>query len=490
MSRTAGRFRRGVRGVPAMLRRAAGPLMVAAVVVLIGVPVGAQEKLDAPAGSEQDEFNKLQARRIWTAFADARPYSPYVGIPGEFRAGAPFARSYIDSTPGRSECFAALFYFGEELEEVSQLSGYTNPFYVRTNYPDVGSGTEGEVAPLGPGGPHTRTKNPSRTECNSVAASGAGGDGAFLDGGFAKTSTSFNRDDLVVDEVVSRGQGVQIGDVKVGSFESFLKVEFRLGAEPVVSYRMTLAGVEAGGKQVVGVGDQGIVLSGENVVARDLIDQFNAQAAEHGKALEDKALAGSLALVQPKVAKDSDGGITVMTSVVEVKSNNQLRKNTVGDNLGVRLGLAEVYAVLDRLADPSELLIGLEPPSIESPPSDLIAPSESPALVSPLPAEASFSGDSGLAGGLSGGFSVGGLGAGPSADFGLGSEEALGIPAPPEASSASSPAFTTTPPGPSSLALAAPAATAKDLANGFLGGVLVLLTALVGVGALTLKNLA
>src|SRR5438552_3585429 len=165
-----------------------------AALMLAAVVLGAVPAQGAPA---DDEFFRLAARRNWLSYADARPVSPYFGIPGELRPGAPFARSYIDASPGRSECFASLYYPDEVLEE-------------------------------------------------------------GLDG------------------------------------------------EPVISYAMTIAGLENSGQPVVGVGAKGIILAGQQVAGRDFIDQFNTEVAKAGATFKDKAWSDSIQLVAPSVEKDGD----------------------------------------------------------------------------------------------------------------------------------------------------------------------------------------
>ena len=166
-----------------------------------------------------EEFFKLAGTRNWLSFADARPVSPFFGIPGELRPGAPFARSYLDASPGRSECFASLYYPDEVVEEgVLQTTGhYENRTMARSQNPDVGRGTKQEVAPFGMAGPHATTENPTRTECFSEATSAvtpAPGE-LMVDGGFARTHAVFDGDKLLTDEAISRVAGVQAGPVRI-----------------------------------------------------------------------------------------------------------------------------------------------------------------------------------------------------------------------------------------------------------------------------------
>jgi hypothetical protein len=182
-----------------------------------------------------EEFFELAGRRNWLSFADARPVSPFFGIPGELRPGAPFARSYLDASPGRSECFAALYYPDEVIEEgVLQTTGhYENRTMARSNNPDLGRGAKQEVAPLGMAGPHATTNNPTRTECSSEATSAitpAPGE-VMADGGFAQTHSVFDGDKVLTNEAVSRVTGVQVGPIRIASMETRLKLENVLDGE-------------------------------------------------------------------------------------------------------------------------------------------------------------------------------------------------------------------------------------------------------------------
>ena len=300
-----------------------------------------------------EEFFKLAGTRNWLSFADARPVSPFFGIPGELRPSVPFARSYLDASPGRSECFAALYYPDEVVEEgVLQTTGhYENRTMARTNNPDVGAGTKKEVAPFGMAGPHATTNNPTRTECSSEATSAvtpAPGE-AMVDGGFAQTHAVFDGDKTLTDEAVSRVTGVTAGPLRIASMESRIKLEYILEGEPVISYSMTIAGIENDGKPFAGLGAQGITLAGQKVAGRELIDQFNAEVAKNGGALKEKAWADYIQLVTPVVQKDEDGGVHVTGPALEVGQVNTTRQGQGGSHFGLRLGYASAYAILNSL---------------------------------------------------------------------------------------------------------------------------------------------
>jgi hypothetical protein len=300
-----------------------------------------------------EEFFKLAGRRNWLSFADARPVSPFAGIPGELRPTAPFARSYLDASPGRSECFASLYYPDEVVEEgILQTTGqYENRTLARSQNPDVGRGTKQEVAPFGMAGPHATTDNPTRTECISEATSAvtpAPGE-LMVDGGYARTHAVFDGDKLLTDEAVSRVTGVTVGPVRIAVMETKLKLEYPLDGEPKISYAMTIAGVENAGEPVAAFGGAGITLAGQQVAGRDVIDQFNAEVAKGGAALKEQAWSNYIRLVAPTTSKDDDGGVHATGPAIEIGQVNTGRQGQGGSHFGVRLGYASAYAILNSL---------------------------------------------------------------------------------------------------------------------------------------------
>ncbi len=495
------------------LRRVSAAGLALAIMGLGSLPASGEEAADPPAaaasGDDDAAFHELAARRNWLTFADARPVSPFFGIPGELKPTTPFARSWLDASPGRSECFAALYYPDEVVEEgVLQTTGrYSNPTMNRTNNPDVGNGTKSEFAPFGMPGPHASTNNPSRTECISEAVSGVGaGDGqgqVLVDGGFARTHAVFDGDALITDYAVARVQGVIAGPIRIHNLETVIKLEYHLDGEPVISYAMTIAGVEANGQPVANLGGNGLVLAGQQVVARDLIDQFNTEVAKAGATFKEQAVADYLRLVTPTVEKDSDGGVTVTAPAVEIGQTNTSRAGQGGDHFGVRLGYATVYALLNSLEE-----FNLEPPSLEDGlvPGDLSDPGtggSSPTPDNSLLTGASPAADLGTAGagpglldasaGLGGGYSSGSSGLGSdlgsaAGDLGAATEAALpstdtgttglGVAANPASGQTAS----------AQLAAAESARAAKNTANGLLGGILVLVGALVWVGGMAVAG--
>jgi hypothetical protein len=451
-----------------------------------------------------EEFFKLAGKRNWLSFADARPVSPFFGIPGELRPGAPFARSYLDASPGRSECFAALYYPDEVVEEgVLQTTGhYENRTMARTNNPDVGAGTKKEVAPFGMAGPHATTNNPTRTACSSEATSAvtpAPGE-LMVDGGFAQTHAVFDGDKNLTDEAVSRVAGVTVGPLRIAVLETKLKLEYLLDGEPTITYAMTIAGVENAGQPVAGFGGAGITLAGQKVAGRELIDQFNAEVAKNGAALQEKAWADHVTLVAPTTSKDNDGGVHAAGPALEIGQVNTTRQNQGGSHFGVRFGYASAYAILNSL----EGLV----PDAGGVPDDLSSPS-GPGSGSPL--EGQFGNDAstgadlgaappsttanasalGVSTGLDTGSGMagsGGYGGGASLGTGVADTSAT---AGADQSAAAAPAADatgallgggTSPAGGTATAQLAAAESrraAKNTANGLLGGILLLLGSMV-----------
>ncbi len=449
-----------------------------------------------------EEFFKLAGKRNWLSFADARPVSPFFGIPGELRPGVPFARSYLDASPGRSECFAALYYPDEVVEEgvLGTTGHYENRTMARTNNPDVGAGTKKEVAPFGMAGPHAFTENPTRTECFSEATSAVTPTPEVMaDGGFARTHAVFDGDKLLTDEATSRVTGVTAGPIKIASMETYLKLEYILDAEPVITYKVTIAGVSNGAESLVGVGDQGITLAGQKVAGREVIDQFNSEVAKAGATFKDQAFADHIQIVSPVVQKDDDGGVHVTGPALEIGQVNTGRQGQGGSHFGVRLGYASVYALLNSLEGlvpdaggiPSDLAGGES--GLGSPLESQFGP-DAEGTASPLDPGASSTTASAGAFGVSAGLDTGsgsGLGSGGygSASTGSGSGVA-DASATTGADQAAAPAAEEGLPllgdgtqagatASAQLAAAESRRAARNTANGLLGGILLLVGSMV-----------
>ena len=311
----------------------------------------------APARADDETtFGELRSHRVWTSWADARPISPYLGGRFlEFTTGVPFSRVELDGNPGRAAGEASYYYGSDEGETLLELflHVYKNPTMAVSRYPAFGGDNREEVAPGGPVGPRAAAHAPNRTEASSEVRLGPGTGPASVAGGSASSSTSYNRDDLLVVETASGTQDVNLpGDVRVGVVQSAVRVDNHLGREPLITYRFALAGVDVDGKRLVDAGDGGIVLAGTKVAGRDLFDQFNKQVARYAAVLHQLAGEASLDLIAPRVEREDNGGYAVTGAVLEARRANtpafgaEPLKGKPGEFVGVRLGYSRAYSQL------------------------------------------------------------------------------------------------------------------------------------------------
>jgi hypothetical protein len=221
--------------------------------------------------------------------------------------------------------------------------------------------------------------------------------------------------------------------------------------------------------------------------------------AKAGATFQEQAVADYLRLVAPTVEEDSDGGVTVSGPAVEIGQTNTNRAGQGGDHFGVRLGYATVYALLNSLEE-----FNLEPPdlgdlgdlsdpgtggSLTKPDDSLLTAASPPPDLGTSAADASLLDDTA---GLGGGYASGSGGLGSfdtgAGDLGGATESAL-----PSADSGTTGLGVTTAPaaGQSSalqLAAAESARAARNTANGLLGGILVLVGALIWVGGMAVAG--
>jgi hypothetical protein len=295
--------------------------------------------------------------------------------------------------------------------------------------------------------------------------------------------------------------GVTAGPIKIASMETYLKLEYILDAEPVITYHVTIAGVSNGAESLVGFGDQGITLAGQKVAGREVVDQFNSEVSKAGATFKDQAFADHIQIVSPVVQKDDDGGVHVTGPALEIGQVNTGREGQGGSHFGVRLGYASVYALLNSLEGlvpdaggiPSDLAGGES--GLGSPLESQFGP-DAEGTASPLDPGASSTTAGAL--GVSAGFDTGsgsGLGAGLGSG-GYGSASAGGGSGVADASAttgadeAAAPAAEEGLPllgdgtqvgatASAQLAAAESRRAAKNTANGLLGGILLLLGSLV-----------
>src|SRR5260221_1816852 len=183
-------------------------------VVALGVALLLAGGIAAPARADDEStFGELRTHRVWTSWADARPISPYFGGRFlEFTTGVPFSRVELEGNPGRSAAEASYYYGSDEGETLLELflHVYKNPTLAVSRFPAFGGDNREEVAPGGPAGPRAAAHTPSRTEASSEVRLGPGTGPASVAGGSASSSTSYNRDDLLMVDTASGGQDVNL----------------------------------------------------------------------------------------------------------------------------------------------------------------------------------------------------------------------------------------------------------------------------------------
>lgn len=330
-------------------RKAMGVLLAAALSGLFQAP-----RAEASA-DEATSFSELRTRRQWTGWADARPVSPYLGGEfAEFTFGVPYSSSYLEGNPGRSGALSSYAYGSETGEALLELfvDGYQNPTLARSRFPDFGRDNREEVALAGDNGPRATAHAPTRTDADSDVLLGPSSHTIGAEGGFARTASHYNLDDLLTESSESAAKNVALPNgVRIGSVISKIKVENRLGQPPLITYRFALSDVEAGGSRIVGTGDDGIVLAGWRVPAADLARQFNGQLAQAGSPVQELA-AVSLFVLSPSVEHEANDGYAVTGVVLELTRNNEAQfanwplKGQPGGIAGVRLGYSRVFSQL------------------------------------------------------------------------------------------------------------------------------------------------
>jgi hypothetical protein len=145
----------------------------------------------------------------------------------------------------------------------------------------------------------------------------------------------------VISEAVTKLQGVKLAEVSVRQLESWLKVDWRVSQEPVVSYRLAVSGLFNGADAVLLNGERGVVLQGKDLAGSEFVKQFNQQSKQHEKALEQLGTYG-FRLVEPQLYQDASGRYVVEGFVVNAGFGFAARKNQMGHFQGMRLAAATV----------------------------------------------------------------------------------------------------------------------------------------------------
>jgi hypothetical protein len=336
--------------------------------------------LAAPA--QADDLEDLAIGQAWRGWSDARLVVPTVGLPYELNpTPTAFSRSYIDAVPGRSSGFASFYYADEIPEEgifeIGPGGGFKNPTLTRCNNPDAGRGTSGKVEEGG-GGFGRRAV----TDCSSrLKATGTSNTGPLvteqlsISDGFTDAK-SIASPGHMVGEATARLVGVNVGDLHIGLVESWVKVDYPVGAEPLMSYKVSAINISQGKTSALDAGNKSFTLGGSAIPASQVVDQFNAQANQMGaKAAPDKQT-WEIDVLAPRVYQPGDTPgrafgdfsiinpreIAVWAPVVRVRMNNYwCCKNAGGESTGFYLGWARTRNYVDSSAGSVDVINTVDP---------------------------------------------------------------------------------------------------------------------------------
>lgn len=290
-----------------------------------------------PAGAEAQAVS-------YATTTQSRTVETFARVPLYLTQGAPSSTVFLDhqSVP-QCEVVSGLF-DGSSFEEYVELSSggsYKNPTKVKAGQ---ARGALPEKAEFGTApGPTAQAACPTGVSGAGRASSG----GIVTDQLSVETATArssaIKRDDagVVVSEAVTKLQGVKLAEVSIRQIESWLKIEWRVNQEPLVSYRLVLSGLFNGAESVLMNGDRGVVLQGKDLAGSEFVEQFNAQSRAHETALEQLGTYG-FRLLEPNVYQDESGRHVIENFVVNAGFGFAARKNQMGHFQGMRLAAATV----------------------------------------------------------------------------------------------------------------------------------------------------
>jgi len=298
---------------------------------------GAALLLPAPAGAE------TQAASYATT-TQSRAVETFARLPLYVTQGAPSSKVILDhqSVP-QCEVTSGLF-DGDTVEEYIELGAggkYQNGTKVRAGQ---SRGALPDKAQFGSApGPTAQAACPTATSGAGRASSGGIVTDQLSIESATTASTAVKPDNAtaVVSEAVTKLQGIKLADVSIRQLESWLKVEWRVNQEPLVSYRLVVSGLFNGAEAVLMNGERGVVLQGKDLAGSEFVKQFNQQSKAHENALEQLGTYG-FRLVEPSLYQDASGRYVVEAFVVNGGFGFAARKNQMGHFQGMRLAAATV----------------------------------------------------------------------------------------------------------------------------------------------------
>jgi hypothetical protein len=311
--------------------------MKKAIIPVLAAMAVAASLLPEPAGAET-------AAVSYATTTQSRAVETFARLPLYITQGAPSSKVILDhqSVP-QCEVTSGL-YDGDTAEEYIELGAggkYQNPAKVKAGQ---SRGALPEKAEYGSApGPTALATCPTALSGTGKASSG----GIVTDQLSVETATTTSNaakkenEPAVISEAVTKLQGVKLADVSIRQLESWLKVEWRVNHEPLVSYRLVLSGLFNGAEAVLMNGERGVVLQGKDLAGSEFVKQFNQQSKAHENAFEQLGTYG-FRLLDPQVYQDASGRYVIEGFVVNAGFGFAARRNQMGHFQGLRLAAATI----------------------------------------------------------------------------------------------------------------------------------------------------
>ncbi len=133
--------------------------------------------------------------------------------------------------------------------------------------------------------------------------------------------------------------GIRTASVVGATVRSLIRAVVVPGAEPRISYELSLGGLDTADSRTHLERDE-FTLSGTDVPVSELRAQFNTAVRANSAALAALGPAG-FALLEPEVRRDRDG-LTVTAPALTTNAGLALRRGDLGQNVSVIFGFASV----------------------------------------------------------------------------------------------------------------------------------------------------
>lgn len=235
-------------------------------------------------------------------------YSIYsaAGLPvsgGDVAAGA--LEGVLNSEDAREQMYAILEAYEESFKPVIADFGL-----------QVAEAGEGQTGPEG--GPDARVDCSNRFQSSSYSMFGIDTPGMLRAGVIAVTSSAYDPETkVVVSDIYSAAASIDIGgQAQIDGFSSRVHVSQPAEGDATIDYRVVLGGVVAGGESIGGLGDDGLVIAGTELLPADVLKDFKQQASEQSEAMAELATWG-INLSAPVVEFD-DHGVEIEAPALEI----------------------------------------------------------------------------------------------------------------------------------------------------------------------------